>query len=144
MEVIEYTERSTNEREFLRTISPLLTLGKKIVVQNKFSVENFKSTIIRYVAFNSIFTNFMLDFRNDALIHIKFTRNPDSETENEYIPSTSLVSLASAFNYKNIYVMNKLNPETDWGDANPQVELLSLEWQNRYEHNMKGKDNLLK
>lgn len=51
--MFEHTERC-NDREFFRRVLPDLTSGKKVIVQNKFSVKNATSTLIRYVAYNSI------------------------------------------------------------------------------------------
>jgi hypothetical protein len=51
----DLSERITNEREFFKKILISLSNEKKIIVQNKYHVENLSSTptLIRYVAFNS-------------------------------------------------------------------------------------------
>lgn len=51
--VYDVSERMSNEREFLKRIIPSLTANKKVVIQDKFHVENVTSTMIRYVIFNS-------------------------------------------------------------------------------------------
>jgi len=50
--LLDISEKSPNERDFLRTFIEHLEKIKKVVVQNPFSVEDFKSTILRYTVYN--------------------------------------------------------------------------------------------
>ena len=51
--VYDMADRPNNEREFLKKLLPALSQNKKVVVQNKYAIENVHSTLIRFVVFNS-------------------------------------------------------------------------------------------
>ena len=51
--VYDHTDRPNSEREFIKRIFLSVSSGKKIIVQNKYFVDNITSILIRYVAYNS-------------------------------------------------------------------------------------------
>jgi hypothetical protein len=63
--VVDFNDRPSNEREFFKRILNAVANGKKVVVQNKYQIENLPTTssIIRYVAFNSKINKLIFTFR---------------------------------------------------------------------------------
>ena len=75
--VLDYTDRLMNEKEFLKRIVGPNQNSKKIVIQNKYFVENAFSSLIRYVAVSSNFIFYLLIFFS---FHTRWNINPKNKT----------------------------------------------------------------
>jgi ubiquitin carboxyl-terminal hydrolase 34 len=53
--IIDMNEKMNNEREWFRRIIASLESGKKVTTYNKYEIEGATKTLIRFIAFNSIF-----------------------------------------------------------------------------------------
>ena len=121
------------EKEFFKNYNNILENKKKIIIfNNKMTVENAVSSLIRYVIFNSkIFLIFFLDSNREANISLSLVRKSNSNV-NEYIPAGPIVSQVSSNSVANIFTLNKFDTQKNWSEYEIEVK---NEWSSSYSSN---------